>query len=186
MEFGELGILLIARCNVFTRRGDQDRFQVFDSALAGRIKPADSLDLVPEEVQTDRQLFGGRPQIHDAAAAGELARLKDGIYTLVADLHPRARQRVWLSSLSSSESAACLEEVAARYCTRHQGASRGHEDGRHFRLLRERQMVGSQCHERLQALPARGHAPGSLLIEQGIRLRKVVARRLDPETELVE
>ena len=37
-----------------------------------------------------------------------------------------------------------------------------------------------------QAVAAGGYAPGGLLVEQRIRLCKVITRRLDPEAQLVE
>ncbi len=43
-----------------------------DGALGSRIEGAQGIDLIPKELQAQRRWFCRRPQVQDAAAAGEL------------------------------------------------------------------------------------------------------------------
>ena len=65
-------------------RGDLDRVGLPQRALGERREPAQRLDLDVEQVDADRPVLGGRVDVEDAAAHGELAAVLDLLDALVA------------------------------------------------------------------------------------------------------
>ena len=130
--------------------------------------------------------LGLRPDVQQAAAVRKMSRLEDGIGGLIANPHPLSEQGIRSDALPNLELLRGFEKIPPRQGTRHQGARRSDNDGRNFRLRRKRQMIGSQCRQRLQAFAPGGRAPGSILVEKRVGFREDVTRRVrHPESQLI-
>ena len=70
------------------------RLHLADRSLIGRIERAKRLDLVPEELDPDRQRQRWREHVDDPAASGELATAGDLEDRDVAKVEEVAKQRV--------------------------------------------------------------------------------------------
>ena len=83
LERGDLGQLAVLGRELGGGR-DLDGVGVAERALGERREPAQRLDLVVEQVDADGALLGGRVDVEQAAADGELAAVLDLVDALVA------------------------------------------------------------------------------------------------------
>ena len=86
LERGDLGQLAVLGRELGRGR-DLDRVGLAERALREGREPAQRLDLVVEQVDAHRALLGGRVEVEDAAADGELAAVVDLVDALVAGGH---------------------------------------------------------------------------------------------------
>ena len=70
-----------------------------DRALGGRVKGAEAVYLIPEELDAQRLAQVGRPDVHDAAPPAELARRIHDRRRLVAEAHPRGQHPIQIERL---------------------------------------------------------------------------------------
>ncbi len=82
------------------RRRPQTRGGALEAALVGHPEEPDLLDGVAEELDPQRVLLGGREDVEDAAAHGQLAALLHQIAARVPDLHEPAHQIVEVGGLA--------------------------------------------------------------------------------------
>ena len=83
LEGGDLGQLAMLEGEL-GRWGHLDAVSVVQRALGEGGEPAQRLDLVAEQVDTDGAVLGGREHVEQAAADGELATVLDLVHALVA------------------------------------------------------------------------------------------------------
>ena len=69
-----------------------------EGALIGDRERADLLDFVAEELDTIRMLGGGREDIHDAAADGELSAARHHVHAQIGELDEASHDRVELGA----------------------------------------------------------------------------------------
>jgi len=127
-----------------------------EGALGGRVKHTQAFDLVTEEVNAHGVGQVRRPDVHDAAATGERARLLYHIHGVVAGLHPGLGHLVKAHEVAHGDWAKGHAQLAGGQCLLGEGAGAGDDDGRSLGAALERG-------ERGEALLARGAAPADAL-----------------------
>ena len=107
-----------------------------DAALVGDLEVADLLYRVAEELDPQRVLLGGREDVHDAAADGDLAAGRHQVGPGVADLDQPGQQVIELAGLALVQ-ADWLQVAQAGHDGLQQAPHRGHHHGeRPVRLTR--------------------------------------------------
>ncbi len=134
-------------------------------ALGGGVEDAQAFDLVAEEVDAHGLGQVGRPNIDDAAAAGECARLFHHVGGVVAGLHPGLRHLLEAQIVAHGERAQGQAQLTRGQRLLHQGAGAGDDN-------RGDAAAALQRGERGQALLARGAAPADALVGQGVGFGK--------------
>ena len=80
---------LVGEQHLAARRGVEAVVGDLQAALVGDLEPAHLLDRVPPELDPDRVLLGGREDVEDAAAHGELAPLLHHVHPGIGRRHER-------------------------------------------------------------------------------------------------
>ena len=110
-------------------RGEQQRLvDRANGALIGRIERAQRVDLVPEELEPDRQRQGRREDVDDAAPAGELAPPGDFEDGDVAQVEQLAQERVLADAGAEPHAAHLDREVVGGDRVLEEGLHARHED----------------------------------------------------------
>jgi len=112
-------------------------------------------------------LGGNRVDVDDPSAPAEGTRCGGDRCRLVAETQKQAQQPLRIGGSPVLEDARAGAELADRQSLLHQGARRGHHDGRGGALLQRRRAEGGQ---RLEAVADGRVRPGRALIEQRARL----------------
>ena len=113
------------------RGGDLDRLRLAEAALGEGREEADRLDLDVEEVDADRAVLGGRVEVEDAAADGELPAVVDLVDALVAGGHELLADLVEIEQVADADG----EGVRAQRRVGHLLAQRHRADHDDRRLL---------------------------------------------------
>ena len=113
------------------RGRDLDRLGLAQAALGEGREEADRLDLDVEEVDADRAVLGGRVEVEDAAADGELAAVVDLVDALVAGGHELLADLVEVEQVADADG----EGVRAQRRVGHLLAQRDRADDDDRRLL---------------------------------------------------
>jgi hypothetical protein len=86
-EFGDMRTLIFSQ-DIFTGWRNENGIYFLDGPLRGRVKPPESVNFVPEEIQPYRMRFRLRPHVQQPASVRELPWFENGVHRLVADIHP--------------------------------------------------------------------------------------------------
>ncbi len=171
---------------VFAGGGDDQTLCGLGGALGGGIKMAQGVDLVAEELDAGGLVFGGRPKVEQAAAAGELARGDDGVDGFVPKVDPQADEFIGRDDLAGLDAAQGFQEVAPGQGAGHHGAGGGDDDGVDGGCGGARDVIGGKDGENGQAVAAGVGPPGGVFIEEGVGFREEEAGGLwRPHAQLV-
>ena len=105
LERGDLGQLAVLGGEL-RRRSDLDRLGLAERALGEGREPAQRFDLDVEEVDPHRALLGGRVEVEQAAAHGELPAVVDLLHAFVAGGHELIGQLVEIDEVTAGEAQA--------------------------------------------------------------------------------
>jgi hypothetical protein len=138
LERGDLGQLAMLGRELGGGR-DLDRLGLAQAALGEGGEEADRLDLDVEEVDAHRAVLGGRVEVEDAAADGELPAVVDLVDALVARGHELLADLVEVEQIADADG----ERVRAQRRVGHLLAQR-HRADHDDRRLRARGPLGQQ------------------------------------------
>ena len=147
-QLGDVGALVLQRGDLgdlavlggeLGRRGDLDLVGLPQRPLRERREPAQRLDLDVEQVDADRPVLGGRVDVEDAAAHGELTAVLDLVDALVAGRDEIARDLVEVDEVADAQ----RHRARAQLGVGHLLAERdgGHDDDRRVALRGREQGV---------------------------------------------
>jgi hypothetical protein len=98
----------------FGSRPNPGLLQPVKGALGGRVKGAQAVNLIAEQLDTDRLAQVGRPDVDDASTAAELTRQLDHGRALIAQANPIGQHLVEIEDLALADRAQCGPHLAHR------------------------------------------------------------------------
>src|SRR5207237_7736577 len=123
------------------RRVDRRLVDLAQGTLGERREDADLLDLVAEELDPERLATGGRKDVDEPPAHGELAPLLDPFGPLVAGRGEVLRQRGDAGLVALREAKRCWSSTRRRHSLGHRRGRRAHEPARGEHLERPRPLA---------------------------------------------
>jgi len=109
--------------------GCDDRLvEVVGRSLGGDVKDGEAFDLIAEEVETERLIVLGRPDVHDAAAHGDLRAMLHELLSSVPHVHQSLNEAIAFDLTTSAQHDGISERLGREHLG--DGAGRGHHDTR--------------------------------------------------------